>query len=167
MKKLAQWKKPVIAVLVCAVLCALIHFFGFHIVSIRGTSMNETLRSGEYALVTRFDYRFGAQPQRGDIAECRFSGRSGTYIKRVIGLPGETVEITGGRLYIDGNPLSEPYVSSPTADYSVTLGEDEYLVLGDNRLESYDSRSPDMGLLSKDDFIGKVRFVIYPFRKIN
>lgn len=167
MKKLAQWKKPLIAVLVFAALCALTHFFGFHIVSIRGTSMNETLRSGEYALVTRFDYFFGAAPRRGDIAECRFPGRSGAYIKRVIGLPGETIEVKGGRLHIDGVPLSEPYVSSPTADYSVTLGEDEYLVLGDNRTESYDSRAADMGLLSEDDFIGRVRFVIYPFRSIN
>ena len=166
MNKLSQWKKPIIAVAAFAVVCAIIHFFGFHIVSIRGTSMNQTLRTGDYALVTKFDYLFGIDPHRGDITECRFPDRSGTYIKRVIGLPGETIEITGGRLLIDGEPLSEPYVSSPTADYSVTLGEDEYLVLGDNRADSHDSRSADMGLLSEDDFIGKVRFVIYPFRTI-
>ena len=166
MKKLAQWKKPLIAVAAFAAVCALIHFFGFHIVTVRGTSMNETLRSGEYALVTKFDYLFGVKPRRGDIAECVFPNRSGAYIKRVIGLPGETIEISGGRLYIDGEPLSEPYVSSPAADYSVTLGEDQYLVLGDNRAESHDGRAQDMGLIGEDDFIGKVRFVIYPFRNI-
>lgn len=166
MKKLAGWKKTILAVLACAVVCAAIHFLGFHIVAIRGASMNETLRDGDYVLVTECDYFFGINPRRGDIAECRFPGRSGTYIKRVIGLPGETIEITGGMLYIDGVPLSEPYVSSPSADYSVTLGEDEYLVLGDNRAQSYDSRAEDMGMLREDDFIGKVRFVIFPFRNI-
>lgn len=167
MNKLRQWKKPILCVLICAAICLIVHFFGFHIVSIRGTSMEATLKSGDIAFVTKFDYLFGAQPERGDIVECRFEGRSDAYIKRVIGLPGETIEITDGRLYIDGVPLSEPYVSSPNADYSVCLGEDQYLVLGDNRIESYDSRSEDMGLLNKDDFIGKVRFVIYPFRSIN
>ena len=166
MKRLYQWRKTIITVVVFAAACALIHFFGFHIVSISGSSMNQTLRSGDYALSTRFDYLFGIDPKRGDIAECRFPDRSGTYIKRVIGLPGETIEISEGRLYIDGEALSEPYVSSPSADYSVTLGEDEYLVLGDNRADSHDSRAADMGLLSEDDFIGRVRFVIFPFRNI-
>ena len=63
----------------------------FHTVRIEGTSMVDTLRGGDLALVTRFDYRIGA-PERGDIVECSFPGRSGTYIKRVIGLPGDTVE---------------------------------------------------------------------------
>jgi len=166
MKKTAQWKKTVILVLALAALGVLCRLYGFHIVSIRGTSMDTTLKSGEYAFATKFDYLFGRNPRRGDIAECRFPNRSGKYIKRVIGLPGETIEISGGRLYIDGVPLSEPYVSSPSADYRVSLGEDEYLVLGDNRAESHDGRAEDMGLLSEDDFIGRVRFVIYPFRNI-
>ena len=166
MKKPATWKKVIIAVAAAAMLTVANRFYGFHIVRISGTSMNATLQDGDYALATKFDYLFGVNPQRGDIVECRFPDRSGKYIKRVIGLPGERVEITGGRLYIDGVPLSEPYVSSPSADYSVTLGGDEYLVLGDNRAESHDGRAEDMGLLSEDDFIGKVRFVIFPFRNI-
>lgn len=163
-QKLFQWKKPLIALLIFTILCIGVHLFGFHLISIRGSSMNETLKSGEIALVTKFDYLFGRQPRRGDIVECRFPNRSGVYVKRLIGLPGETIEIIGGRLYINGTPLSEPYVSSPGADYHMTLGEDEYLVLGDNRVESHDSRAEDMGLLTKDDFIGRVRIVVYPFR---
>lgn len=167
MNKLRQWKKTILVVLIFAVICVVIHLYGFHIVIIHGTSMEATLQSGEIVFVTKFDYLFGNDPERGDIVECRFEGRSDAYIKRVIGLPGETVEITDGRVYIDGAALSEPYVSSPNADYSICLGEDQYLLLGDNRMESYDSRAEDMGLLSRDDFIGKVRFVIYPFRSIN
>lgn len=129
--------------------------------------MEATLKSGEAVFVTKFDYLFSAIPERGDIVECRFEGRDGVYIKRIVGLPGETIEIEGGRLYIDGVALSEPYVSSPNADYNIRLAEDQYLALGDNRAESYDSRSEDMGFLSKDDIIGKVRFVIYPFRSID
>lgn len=148
-------------------LCLLARLFVFHIVRIEGASMVDTLRSGDIALVTRFDYRFGGAPERGDVVECSFPGRSGVYIKRVIGLPGERVEISGGRTYIDGVALSEPYATGPAEDYSARLGPDEYLVLGDNRAESYDSRAEDMGFLHRENLLGRVRFALWPFRKIH
>lgn len=134
----------------------------FHTVRIEGSSMSHTLQSGDIALVTSFDYHFGREPSRGDIVECRFPNRSDAYIKRVIGLPGETVEIRNGETFIDGAPYPERYVSSPAEDYSITLGEDEYLVLGDNRADSYDSRAEEMGPIGKDDFLGRVRFILWP-----
>lgn len=150
-----------------AITCLLVHAFILHTVRIEGTSMVDTLRSGDIALVTRYDYRFGGEPERGDIIECSFPGRGGTYIKRVIGLPGDSVEIIDSRTYINGAPLSEPYASGPSEDYSAVLGPDEYLVLGDNRGESYDSRAEDMGYIHGKDLLGRVRFVIWPFRSIN
>ena len=149
-----------------ALVCLLLRLFVFHLVRIEGGSMQDTLCSGEIALVTGFDSRFGATPARGDIVECRFPGRVDTYVKRVIGLPGETVEIRDGRTYIDGAAISEPYVFSIPEDYSVTLGENEYLVLGDNRSESYDSRAEDMGPIGAEDILGRVRLCAWPLHAI-
>lgn len=153
-------------VLIFACLCLTVHQYVFHTVRIAGTSMVDTLRSGDIVLVTRFDYRTGTV-QRGDIVECSFPGRSGTYIKRVIGLPGERVEIIDSRVYINGEPLSESYASGSSKAYSAELGENEYLVLGDNRAASYDSRAEDMGFIGRENLLGRVRVVLWPFRKIN
>ena len=167
MRKFLRRNGRLLAALACfGALCLLAHLFVFHTVRIEGTSMVDTLRSGDIALVTRFDYASGRTPARGDIVECRFPGRSGAYIKRVIGLPGDRVEIADGRTYINGAPLSEPYATGPAEDYAAELGPDEYLVLGDNRAESYDSRAEDMGFLHGEDFLGRVRFVLWPLRKI-
>lgn len=135
-------------------------------VRVSGASMRETLCTGDIALVTRFDYLSGATPRRGDVVECRFPGREDTYIKRVIGLPGETVSFFGGALTVNGQPVREDYVSSPTDDYTIQLGDGEYLVLGDNRAESYDSRMEDMGPIGAEAFVGRVRCVIWPLDRI-
>lgn len=158
--------RGVIWIAVFALICILLRLFVFHLVRIQGGSMEDTLCSGEIALVTSFDYRFGAKPARGDIVECRFQGRVDTYVKRVIGLPGETVELREGKTYIDGAAISEPYVFSIAEDYSVSLGENEYLVLGDNRCESYDSRAADMGPIGKEDILGRVRLCVWPLHGV-
>ena len=158
--------RGVIWIAVFALICILLRLFVFHLVRIEGGSMEDTLCSGEIALVTSFDYRFGAKPARGDIVECRFPGRVDTYVKRVIGLPGETVELREGKTYIDGAAISEPYVFSIAEDYSVSLGENEYLVLGDNRCESYDSRAADMGPIGKEDILGRVRLCVWPLHGV-
>lgn len=155
-----------LAVALFGCLCIALNQFVFHTVCIAGASMVDTLHSGDVVLVTRFDYRI-ADAQRGDIVECSFPGRSGTYIKRIIGLPGEWVEIIESRVYIDGDPISEPYATGPSDPYSIQLGEDEYLVLGDNRSESYDSRAADMGPIGRKNLLGKARVVLWPFRKLN
>ena len=158
--------RGVIWIAVFALICILLRLFVFHLVRIEGSSMEDTLCSGEIALVTRLDYRFGGTPARGDIVECRFPGRVDTYVKRVVGLPGETVEIRGGKTFIDGVALNEPYVFSIPEDYSISLGEDEYLVLGDNRSESYDSRAEDMGPIAVEDMLGRVRLCVWPLHRI-
>ena len=134
----------------------------FVTVRVAGTSMQDTLKAGDVVLVTRFDYRRGRGPSRGDVVQCVFPNRSDTYIKRVIGLPGETIRFTGGALTVNGYPVAEPYISSPTGDYEISLGDGEYLVLGDNRADSYDSRMADMGPLGADAFLGRVRCILWP-----
>ena len=139
---------------------------GFKLIRISGTSMNNTLMSGDVALVTRWDSRDGRAPELYDVVECRFPGRGDTYVKRVMGLPGNAVALRGGKLTIDDFPVSEPYVSSVSEDFEVTLGEGEYLLLGDNRADSYDSRMPDVGPVGGAAFLGKVRFIVWPLRRL-
>ncbi len=134
-------------------------------VRVAGTSMQDTLQAGDVALVTRFDYRREG-PRRGDVVQCVFPGRSDTYIKRVVGLPGEAIRFSEGILTVDGQPVEEPYISSLTGDYEVHLDAGEYLVLGDNRADSYDSRMADMGPLGADAFLGRVRFILWPLQHI-
>ena len=74
--------------------------------------------------------------------------------------------MAGGALTVNGQAVDEDYVSSPTGDYSVALGEGEYLVLGDNRQESYDSRMADMGPVGAEAFEGRVRFIIWPLNRV-
>ena len=133
----------------------------FSLVRVAGGSMERTLRNGDLALVTRADFA-SDPPRRGDVVQCRFPGRPGAYIKRVIGLPGDRVAFSGGRLWLNGVRTEEPYVLTPTDDYAIELGEDEYLVLGDNRAESYDSRMDDMGPLGRADLLGRVRWILLP-----
>lgn len=130
-------------------------------VRIEGTSMEETLRSGDIALVLK---RHG-ETAFGDVVECVFPGREGTYVKRIVGLPGDTLAFSDGALTRNGRPFSEPYVSSGMEDFEITLGADEYLALGDNRAESYDSRAKDMGCLSQDDILGRVCWILWPLNR--
>ena len=130
--------------------------FLFSAQRVYGTSMEGTLLSGDIVLVDRAGYRLGNGPERGDVVLCTFPGRTGTYIKRVIGLPGDEISFFCGALTLNGRPVRESYVSSATEDYAITLGENEYLVLGDNRADSYDSRMADMGPLGADAFLGRV-----------
>ena len=168
MKKFIRSILPTAVVLLgFAIVCLCIHLFVFHTVRVEGTSMVDTLRSGDIVLVTRFDYRGNRPPQRGTIVECSFPNRNGTYIKRVIGLPGDRIEIINSRTYVNGEAFSEPYATGPSEDYSTQLGTDEYLVLGDNRAQSYDSRAEDMGFISNDNLLGRVRLVLWPFKNVD
>ena len=162
MKRLPAAAKVVLAVAIAVGIGLCVRQWIAGTKRVAGTSMMDTLCPGDVALITRLDYRFGNTPRRGDVVECRFPGRDGTFIKRVVGLPGEAVECFGGAVTVDGRVIDEPYVSSVTGDFQTLLGADEYLVLGDNRAESYDSRMEDMGPIGPNDVLGRVHLVIWP-----
>ena len=126
----------------------------FGLVKVAGQSMENTLETGDVALVSRLDYRLGSI-RRGDVAQIRVPGRAG-----------EKVELSGGRVFIDGQALEEPYASNSQEEFSIQLGEDEYFVLGDNRPVSYDSREEDFGAVSAGCFLGRVRAVVWPLDRI-
>ena len=122
-----------------------------------------TLQDGEFMFVTKYNYLFN-DPERFDVVICHFPGRGNTnFVKRVVGLPGDTVEMKSGVLYVNGEEIQEDYIDNkPTYSMAaVTLGEDEYFVLGDNRPRSNDSHL--IGPLERGMIKGEVRFVFFPF----
>lgn len=131
---------------------------------VRGYSMEPTLYDGQYLIVSKVIYRI-YPPERGDIIVFRPpNGDDGEYIKRIVGLPGETIEIRDGIVWIDGVPLAEPYIVSLGGSSAPrTLGEGEYFVLGDNRANSSDSRS--WGALPEEEIIGKAWLCYWPPEK--
>ena len=155
--------------------------------SVHGSSMYPTLKDGDQLIVEKVTKHFSS-PKRFDIIvfneQDEKSDETVHYIKRVIGLPGETVCIQDGKIYIDGEVLEENYgyylegKVMEGYDFSepVEVGEDEYFVLGDNRSASMDSRDADIGndsldsrkigCIPKTDIIGRAVFRIYPFQNI-
>ena len=139
---------------------------------VNGSSMEPTLSNNDNLIVDKISYRF-KDPQRFDIIVFPFQYDENVYyIKRIIGLPGETVQIgTDGTIYIDGQVLEEGYgkevmLSPGRAGEPITLGEDEYFVLGDNRNSSEDSRYANIGNIKKSYIKGKVWFRSAPYRSM-
>lgn len=134
---------------------------------VSGESMKNTLDHGDQLIVDKITYRF-QDPERFDIIVFPFHYKENTYyIKRIIGLPGETVQIADGTIYINGQVLEESYGREVMQDPGIaaepiTLGEDEYFVLGDNRNQSSDSRDPSVGLIHRDEIIGRAWLRIWP-----
>ena len=128
---------------------------------IDGSSMEPNLHHDERVIVDKVTYLFG-QPQRGDVVVFALENQPKDYIKRVIGLPGETIEISNGVVYVDGRPLEEPYALPAPGDTrpAVQLAADEYFVMGDNRGNSQDSRS--FGPIGRDDIVGRAWIVYWP-----
>lgn len=148
----------------------LIHFVAQR-TDVNGSSMYPTLENRDQLICDKLTYRF-KDPERFDIVIFPYQYADKTYfIKRIIGLPGETVRIDeDGNIYINGEILDEDY-GYETIQYAglaaeeIRLGDDEYFVMGDNRNNSEDSRFPDVGNIKRDDIIGRALCRIYPFTK--
>lgn len=163
-REVFSWVLYLLLILVITFL--FVHFVGQK-TRVNGMSMYPTLSDGDNLIVDKLTYQF-SDPKRFDIIVFPFRYQEDTYyVKRVVGLPGETVQIMNGILYINGAAISDDYGNAPMeksglASEPVTLGEDEYFVLGDNRNDSSDSREPSVGNISKESIIGKVRLRIWP-----
>ena len=135
-----------------------------------GRSMMNTLHDGDNLIVEKLSYRF-SDPKRFDIIVFPPTGKKEYYIKRIIGLPGETVQIDeNGNIYINGELLEENYgaetIQNPgRAANPITLGDDEYFVMGDNRNNSKDSRSEEVGNVKRSQIIGRAWLRIWPLNK--
>ena len=135
---------------------------------VEGSSMEPTLNNGDHLLVDELGYHF-LKPRRFEIVVFPDRVHGGYIIKRVIGLPGEKVEIFDGSVFINGNLLqSDTYGAEPIADagslnaQAMLLGEDEYFVLGDNRNESVDSRSSEIGAVNRKRIVGRAFLRLLP-----
>ena len=154
-KELAGWLLYI--VLIIAFTWCVVTFVGQR-TEVSGSSMETTLSDKDQLIVDKMTYRF-RDPDNT------------YYIKRIIGLPGETVQILSGMVYIDGMRLDEHYgdeiMENPgIAEEPLTLGEDEYFVLGDNRNNSSDSRASDVGLIHRKDLIGRAWIRVWPLSQI-
>lgn len=150
-------------------LAYLIIAYGVERTIVLGDSMNLTLKDREKIIINKMVYRY-SDPERFDVIVFRQSGKEHSYynIKRIIGLPGETVQIIDGMVYIDSTILEEkitvePMVNGGLADEEILLEENEYFVLGDNRNNSEDSRFANIGTILRTDIIGKAWIRIKPF----
>ena len=133
---------------------------------VRGASMEQSFHDGDYLIVDQISYRLG-DPNRGDVIVFKApTGGTQFLIKRIIGLPGETIAIREGVVRINGQKLAEKYLNEPTpGDINNVLGEEEFFVLGDNRDASFDSRQ--WGVLPKDNIVGRAWIRAWPVTQFN
>ena len=157
-------------IIVVAIMFCVIKFVGQRTIVI-GDSMNPTLEDGENLITDKITYRF-KEPKRFDIIVFpQKANTSKLLIKRIIGMPGETVEIKDGRVYINGYELNEAYGNEVMKDgglaaNAITLGPNEYFVLGDNRNNSQDSRFASVGNIQRSDIIGRAWLRIWPLDRV-
>lgn len=169
LRSIIYWITDIVVVITLAVFVVL---FFCQRITVTGHSMEPTLEAGNVVLVDQVKYHF-VSPERFDIVvfEKEDSSSSKVYMKRVIGLPGETVQIIQETVYIDGEPLeATPGLTQVTlsglAENPVTLGENEYFVLGDNRESSEDSRFANIGNVKQSEIMGVVWMRISPFQHL-
>ena len=185
-REILEW---ILTIVVAIAIALPIRAFGFELVRVDGESMDNTLANGEIMFVTKYDYAStwlsfpwqddepkekatrittGGNPRRFDVVICRYPGRGDTnFVKRVVGIPGDTIEIRDGYLYVNGDRYEEPYVDDEYRSGRLntfgpyTVPEGEYFVMGDHRNNSNDSRY--IGPLDRDMIIGHAMQVLYPF----
>jgi signal peptidase I len=156
-----------LGVLLAVAALALIRHFVFDIMPVSGSSMFPNFHDRDIIVLNKISYVIG-QPKRGDSVVLRFPGdpQHDRYIKRLIGMPGETFSIRDGKIYINGEPLRESYIADDVIaepDMEVTLKPDQYFLVGDNRPVSSDSRI--WGPAYRSDFIGKAFLIVLPFSR--
>jgi signal peptidase I len=172
--------KILIEIFIWAAQIAAVIFLAYFIVyycvektNVIGDSMENTLFANEPIIIDKFSYRV-SDPKRFDVIVFKQSGKEHSFynVKRIIGLPGETVIIKEGDIYIDGEVIEdivkvEEMINYGLADEEITLEDNEYFVLGDNRNNSEDSRFASIGNITRDEIIGKATLRLSPFNFIS
>ncbi len=164
MKK--ETKKEILSYLIIILVVILIRTFIITPVRVNGTSMDTTLKDGEIMILNKIKYKF-KDIKRFDIVVVDYKGEK--LIKRVIGLPGETLKYVDDVLYINDEEVDEYFKNQETLDFDIkdldydVIPDNCYIVLGDNRKDSLDSRY--LGCIDKKDIIGSANLVLYPFNK--
>ncbi len=148
-------------------------YYALEKTNVIGISMEGTLSNQEPIIIDKFSYRV-SEPKRFDVIVFKQSGREHSYynIKRIIGLPGETLQFSEGNILINGEIVEDVVNAEPMVNYGlaaepITLEENEYFVLGDNRNNSEDSRFASVGNITREDIIGKAFLRLSPFNFIN
>lgn len=162
--KLVKWIK---AGLITLILAIILNTFIFSSSIVEGISMEPTLKDNDRILINKLTYIL-SEPNRGDIVIIQHENKN--YIKRIIALPGETIEMSDHTLYIDNEEQENTYVNQSddilTGSFGpLKIADDHYFVMGDNRLVSKDSRN-ELGLIKEKEIIGKSEFIIYPFDRL-
>lgn len=161
MEKITKWLKENIVFLIILTAIIITRIFFFSPIRVNGTSMHPTLQDKEFMILNKISLKQGIN--RFDIVVVQENNKY--IIKRVIGLPGESVMYKDSKLYINGKVIEDNYSKTTTNDFdNVVLGENEYFVMGDNRAVSSDSRI--IGPVNIENIKGKTNLIIFPFNKM-
>ena len=168
LREVKEFIKDSLGLIATVVAVFLIIIYVATIQQVVGPSMNSTLKDGDIMILNKIGYRI-FDIKRFDVVSLR-NNSSKYFVKRIIGLPGEKIEYIDNVLYIDGKKYKEAFLDEGTItnNFSLTelgyetIPEDMYLVLGDNRTNSQDSRDPKIGLINKEDILGKTSIRIWP-----
>ena len=163
MKKLLELIKKEKKFLLLVMIIILFKIFIFNFILVKGDSMNPKYKNNDFMFLNKIIYSF--KPiRRGEVIVLKY--KNNDLIKRIIALPNDKIKVENGKLYINNKEVKENYINSYTASYDfdeITLKDNEYFVMGDNRYNSYDSRN--FGTITKNNIIGRVEFKIFPFDK--
>lgn len=163
MNKVLELIKKEKLFILAIIIIILLKIFIFNFILVKGDSMNPKYKNNDFMFLNKIIYKF-TSIKRGDVVVLKY--KNDDLIKRVIGLPKDKIKVENGKLYINNKEYKEDYINSYTAseDFDeVTIKNNEYFVMGDNRYNSYDSRR--FGPINKKDIMGKVEFRIFPFDK--
>lgn len=159
----------IISLTTAIVVALLLRFFVFEFIRVEGSSMLPSLHTNEYVFTEKVSYRF-SEPKRGDIIICSFPNMTETFVKRVIGIEGDVLEVKDGTLFINGQKNDDTRTFEETMKHDlapITVPENTVFVMGDNRNHSHDSTDNSVGALSYDMIIGRAVFVLWPLDMIH